>query len=62
MKIKMQIDIGYLKWKCEKDDITLDELKELLKSFSSEEFYRVLDTLYQAKGETKDDGTTIQKI
>lgn len=62
MKIEMQIDIGYFKWKCEKEDITLDELKELLKSFSSEEFYKVLDSLYQEKGETKDDGTTIQKI
>lgn len=56
MKITMQIDIGYFKWKCEKEDITLDELKELLKSFSSEEFYKVLDSLYQEKGETKDDG------
>lgn len=37
------------------EDITLDELKELLKSFSSEEFYKVLDSLYQEKGETKDE-------
>lgn len=55
MKITMQINIGYFKWKCEKEDITLDELKELLKSFSSEEFYKVLDSLYQEKGETKDE-------
>lgn len=53
MKIEMQIDIGYFKWKCEKEDITLDELKELLKSFSSEEFYKVLDSLYQEKRRNK---------
>lgn len=45
MKIKMQIEFDFFKWKCEKKDITLDELKELLKSFSSEEFFKVLDSL-----------------